>query len=51
MPKNKSVDLDNLDDLKILKYYYDENKLKNKIEKMTKVFFDTEFTRGGQIHL
>jgi len=50
MPKNKSVDLDNKDDLKLLKYYY-QNKINKKTrlsKDMIKVFFDTEFTRGGQ---
>ena len=50
MPKNKSVDLDNEDDLKILDFYYNEkNKKQSKVSKnLKKVFFDTEFTRAGQ---
>jgi len=50
MPKNKSVDLDTKDDLKILKFYYKQKiKRKTLVNKvMKKVFFDTEFTKGGQ---
>ena len=51
MPKYKSTDLDNPEDLELLEFYYKKYKLlqsNNKLPVMKKVFFDTEFTQGGQ---
>jgi len=49
MPRHKSVDLDTFEDLEILSFYF--RKYKQAVlfsPGMKKVFFDTEFTRGGQ---
>ncbi|MFH1581707.1 MAG: hypothetical protein ABIC39_06480 [Pseudomonadota bacterium] len=56
MPRYKSVDLDTPEDLELLSYYYLRYRKGNKfaesflepLPKKKKVFFDTEFTRGGQ---
>lgn len=56
MPRHKSVDLDTPEDLEVLSFYYSKYKQvqeeevlpKKPVSKMKRVFFDTEFTRGGQ---
>ncbi len=47
MPRYKSVDLDTPEDLEMLEFYFSKYKVK-KIPPMKKIFFDTEFTGGGQ---
>jgi len=56
MPRYKSVDLDTPRDLEILSFYFSKYRKGQPVEiksnfslpKMKKVFFDTEFTGGGQ---
>jgi len=54
MPRYKSVSVDWPEDLELLTYYYQKYKqqeqfgLGESLKNRKKVFFDTEFTRGGQ---
>jgi len=56
MPRHKSVDLDTHEDLEILSFYFAKYKAipadrsigGARLPRMKRVFFDTEFTRGGQ---